>query len=223
MKDGCGGWTCTTVGRCLFGFLFYTVQMLTIDARKLGAARRARQQREEAVKGYLANPNICKCCKKPIPLPEGVKVSTIRKNRFCSKTCSAKFHNVFKRPELRREPAPLPLCKRCKASTVARRPNGTPNVWCSSCAEEERLRVGKTPRSQMTHPKIRSHARYVLSRNRLPDKCDWCGYSKHVECCHLKPVAEFSASALMSEVNDPSNLRWLCPNCHWELDHGLAK
>ena len=48
-----------------------------------------------------------------------------------------------------------------------------------------------------------------------------CGYEKHVEACHIKPVKEFGMDALLSEVNSAENIAPLCPNCHWELDSGL--
>ena len=31
----------------------------------------------------------------------------------------------------------------------------------------------------------------------------------------------FSEDTPVSVINTPDNLRWLCPNCHWELDNGL--
>ncbi len=51
--------------------------------------------------------------------------------------------------------------------------------------------------------------------------CQICGYSKHVELAHVKPLAKFDDEALITEVNDEENVRGLCPNCHWELDKGL--
>lgn len=47
-----------------------------------------------------------------------------------------------------------------------------------------------------------------------------CSYDLHVDVCHIKDVADFPDSALVSEINDPSNLAYLCKNHHWELDHG---
>jgi HNH endonuclease len=46
-----------------------------------------------------------------------------------------------------------------------------------------------------------------------------CGYSKHVEICHIKEVKSFPDDAKIKEINDPSNLLYLCPNCHWEFDN----
>ena len=52
-------------------------------------------------------------------------------------------------------------------------------------------------------------------------QCQVCGYSKHIEVCHIKPISKFDNNTLISEINDPTNLYILCPNCHWEFDHKL--
>lgn len=51
--------------------------------------------------------------------------------------------------------------------------------------------------------------------------CNNCGYNKHVELCHIKPITSFDPSATIREVNALSNVVQLCPNCHWEFDNGL--
>lgn len=48
--------------------------------------------------------------------------------------------------------------------------------------------------------------------------CQFCGYDKHVEVCHIKPIHSFSLDTLISVVNAPDNILILCPNCHWEFD-----
>jgi len=54
-----------------------------------------------------------------------------------------------------------------------------------------------------------------------PFICDYCGYDRHVDVCHIKPIHEFDNSySRVIEVNNPLNLICLCPNHHWELDHG---
>jgi len=53
--------------------------------------------------------------------------------------------------------------------------------------------------------------------------CQFCGYNKHIEVCHIKPIYKFSEDTLISVVNDPSNILVLCRNCHWEHDHKKKK
>lgn len=61
-----------------------------------------------------------------------------------------------------------------------------------------------------------------FKENKNP-KCKICGYDKHIEVAHIKAVSEFSDDTLISEINDINNLVGLCPNHHWEYDHGLLK
>lgn len=73
-------------------------------------------------------------------------------------------------------------------------------------------------KSEVTASQLRKHAREILRyRKRV---CANCNYSEHVEACHVKSVSSFSAETLLLEINDPSNLVFLCPNCHKQLDGG---
>jgi hypothetical protein len=177
----------------------------------------ARMQRERALAAYDADPNHCEKCSSVIPVPDGVMVKNIRRLRFCCKSCATSFNNVIAPKKIKKPP----ICQRCLVNTVQTRPSGSYNLLCEPCWTKEQARSGLRLRSELTHPAIRSHARYVLKRHKPEMKCDWCSYDKHVECCHLKPIAEFAPEATASEMNAEDNLRWLCPNCHWELDHGL--
>lgn len=67
---------------------------------------------------------------------------------------------------------------------------------------------------------VRRHAKKVLEFTGREKKCEKCGYDKHVEACHIKAIVDFDLDSLLSEVNSPDNLLYLCPNCHWEHDHG---
>jgi len=48
-----------------------------------------------------------------------------------------------------------------------------------------------------------------------------CGYTKHIEVCHRRDVADFPDTALILEINDIKNLTGLCPTHHWEFDHQM--
>ncbi len=63
---------------------------------------------------------------------------------------------------------------------------------------------------------VRLRARIVMKHIK---SCQRCGYDKHVEVCHIKPISEYDLDTLISVINDPSNLIVLCPNHHWEFDH----
>jgi predicted restriction endonuclease len=70
---------------------------------------------------------------------------------------------------------------------------------------------------------VRSHARKVFAESGKPKKCAVCGYDKHVEICHVREIATFPPETPVREINDLTNLVALCPNHHWELDHGLLR
>ena len=67
---------------------------------------------------------------------------------------------------------------------------------------------------------------YLNSITRLlnvhrPRVCQVCGYEKHAEYCHKRPIKDFPDSTTVQNVSGPDNILVLCPNCHWEYDHGL--
>ena len=68
---------------------------------------------------------------------------------------------------------------------------------------------------------------YVGIHNNLVNKklknlpCQVCGYTPHVELAHIHPVAGFPLTATLAAINDPQNILVLCPNHHWEFDHGF--
>lgn len=52
-------------------------------------------------------------------------------------------------------------------------------------------------------------------------QCVNCDYFKHAEVCHIKSIQDFVKDTPISVINSLENLVALCPNCHWEFDHGL--
>lgn len=66
---------------------------------------------------------------------------------------------------------------------------------------------------------VRIRARYKY-RNQITE-CQNCRYNKHVEVCHIKPISSYPKDTMIDEINDISNIVFLCPNCHWEFDNGI--
>jgi hypothetical protein len=56
-----------------------------------------------------------------------------------------------------------------------------------------------------------------------PYRCSRCGYDKHIEVCNKRALTTFPLDTPISVVNALDNLVGLCPNCHWEFDHGLLQ
>jgi hypothetical protein len=67
---------------------------------------------------------------------------------------------------------------------------------------------------------ITRYARGAYREADLPRTCKACGYDKHINVCHKKDIKDFPMTALIGEINDLNNLIGLCPNHHWEFDHG---
>jgi predicted restriction endonuclease len=78
----------------------------------------------------------------------------------------------------------------------------------------------KNRKDNNRYNQIRRISRKNYLQSDRPKCCEVCGYDKHIEICHIKDIASFSKTTLISEINDLSNLIALCRNHHWELDHG---
>lgn len=68
---------------------------------------------------------------------------------------------------------------------------------------------------------IRKLAENIYKASGKPYYCAKCGYSNHVEIAHIKAVSDDSVT--IAEINSINNLIALCPNHHWEYDHGILK
>lgn len=161
-------------------------------------------RKQQALDRYYANPNICKYCNQIIEVKEGQKVATVREKVFCDSTCSATYNNtirILKRP------------KRVKLPKVKKE-------WLLLSITKGDL-FEKRSNWQCARSSIQKHARKVLLESDIPKECKTCGYTNHVEACHIKSVKDFSDDSLISEINDIKNLMYLCPNHHWEFDNGI--
>ena len=76
---------------------------------------------------------------------------------------------------------------------------------------------------QSARSAIQKNARNVFKNKNKQLKCYICGYDKHVEIAHIKPVSEFDDNTTIAEINNIDNLIALCPNHHWEYDNGFLK
>ena len=131
--------------------------------------------------------------------------------KFCTRSCAASYNNKFfiKRTKKWR-------CIICNAPVKEQR------MYCPECQVKGKDHKLSTIIYQKHHRSsmfalVRGRAKTIVSS--LPQICSKCGYSKHVEVCHIKPISSFPEDTRLSIINDPSNLILLCPNCHWEFDN----
>ena len=144
--------------------------------------------------------------------------TTVTSNpKFCSRSCSATITNTTS-PKRSKE-------YKYRCSACGEPVSNKKTVVCQSCRN---LAYQKSTIDMLVYEKghrsnafgaIRSRARTVAKQENRT-KCEVCGYTKHIEVCHKKPISAFSGSATMAEVNANKNLIVLCPNHHWELDAG---
>jgi hypothetical protein len=156
-----------------------------------------------------------------------INCNKITKNpKFCSKSCSAKINNKIPKRKTTRK------CTQC-GNTV----RNYRSTLCEHHFQEEKKNKSEyiknlTIADYISRDSIkRLHASSKYAHVRLFNKswnktmstmpCYNCGYSKHVELAYIKPIHSFPDTAKLGEVNDPSNIVQLCPNCHWEFDNGL--
>jgi len=141
--------------------------------------------------------------------------SETKNPKFCSKSCAAR-HNNSLYPK-RKRTKKCSLCNNTVLSYVNK---------CKNCLDKESIM--NKPLSYFDtgyysgsnkYGSIRFWARKVARE--IKDECKNCGYNKHVEVCHLKPISEFPKETIVREINSIGNLVKLCPNCHWEYDNGL--
>lgn len=173
---------------------------------------------------------ICANCGKSI-IRRLSQMKSPKGNVFCSQACAARTNNLGKQ----KNPPKERTCKICNI-TFFRTSSHRPTKFCKTCWPKYQEESGRKYYEELTigdyrnresvsgkhpswvHAHIRSFARsWHAELTKLP--CEVCGYDKHIELCHVRPISSFPDSALLKEVNSRENIRVLCPNHHWELDN----
>ena len=184
--------------------------------------------RNQALARYYDSPSICENCDKVIQVPDGGDISQTRRKRFCNQRCVALFSH--REGSLKDHARPVKGCTHCgvqhkKKSTYCSRSCrvlSTPKKVNSQRVESKgEIFSGRSWQSARSI--IQKNARALFFKANPVPSCAVCHYINHVEIAHRIAVSEFQADALLSEINDLSNLISLCPNHHWEFDRGILK
>lgn len=139
--------------------------------------------------------------------------------KFCSRSCAATFNNTL---VPKRKLEPQNACQVC-----GKRRTGI-SLKCRKCINSSILISNKTLHeagmwnapSRATWNNVRKNARKVMSIQNVEKRCKICSFDFYVEVCHIKPISSFPLDAKISEVNDLTNLVYLCPNHHIMMDRG---
>ena len=156
--------------------------------------------------------NICIDCGKETTNP-----------RFCSRPCAARNYNRnrIKKKTCQACEAKISwqktYCDDCKAQGCRKTVNG---ILTDNCTLREVIYTHHHKSSAFALVRTRARAK---AKNNGMTACAICGYNKHVEVSHRKPISEYDLDTLVSEINSLSNIWPLCPNHHWEFDHGLIE
>jgi hypothetical protein len=172
------------------------------------------------IKGYYQKIVKCaNCNKEVIKSANQIRKAKHGKN-YCSSSCAAiannKITTEFKKKKTK-------TCKRCTNLVFSN------YTYCQECwkilGSIDNLTLydvaGERAMDATRYSPIRARCRRVYEKSDRPKCCMKCGYDKHYEVCHIKPISEFSLESLISEINSEENTVALCPNCHWEFDHGI--
>lgn len=145
----------------------------------------------------------CKHCNKETSNP-----------KFCSMSCAASYNNKHGAPKRKKA---MKECFTCKTLIPIK------NKYCPPCREPKDPTLkqagyyGDKYHRSNAYTRVRERARAACKH--LEKVCSSCGYNKHVQVCHIKPISEYPPETYLSEINKLTNLLLLCPNCHWEFDH----
>ena len=144
------------------------------------------------------------------------------RGRFCSRSCSNKTVKRRKKKES--------VCRFESCNNIV---DFYTDSYCRECKDMGRQYMKSTngkllnevtleeycPRKGANaYDNIRANARKLV-KDELANGCEQCGWKHHVEVCHIKSISDFSKDTVVSVINDRSNLKLLCPNCHWLFDH----
>lgn len=216
-----------------------------------GAEVSAKNAREKALKGYYENPNVCQFCGKIIEVPEGAKVSEVRRKKYCDRSCAAKGNNAKRKSKATADTVSdeifIKAVNESSSITQVGKAIGYKSVG-SSVTEKIRERMktleielgvssskleidkvskgelfSKRANWQSARSSVARYARKVFNESDKPKCCAICGYDNHYEVAHIKAVSNFSDDTLVKEINHIDNLIALCPNHHWEYDNGILK
>jgi len=139
-------------------------------------------------------------------------------HHFCSQSCSMTFNNRIPKRK---------LSNRCKLCNSLIR---TSRSYCKECFSlytlNTRLDLDSLTKKEVlilshAHQKLRVDSRRKKLEADPQAFCVVCGYSLFVDVAHIKAIASFPDEAMVQEMNDISNLVYLCPNHHREFDCGV--
>ncbi len=137
-------------------------------------------------------------------------------NHYCSRSCAVIKNNKNPNRNIKKKTKQCKICGELIYSSRQKCPSCIENFIPPDYTLEEVI-YNKHHKSS-AFALVRSRARTFAKQLGLK-KCCNCGYDKHVEIAHIKPISSFSLQTKLSTINSKDNIIALCPNCHWEFDN----
>lgn len=152
---------------------------------------------------------------------------------FCSRKCSA---NIILK-EIPKRIAKVRKCIVCNSSFrhSYKKDNKYTSTLCKICFDKKKLSPRKTTIGEVRNSIAvkNKHPSWLHSRVRTNCSswnkelknypCQVCGYTLHIELCHIKSIGSFDNNTTLEIVNSPDNLLVLCRNHHWEFDNNFLE
>lgn len=175
-------------------------KMSMSEAGKLGflASQKSRkEQKQKRIEAYKENSRGCFLCGKMFPYADKEKY----RKKFCSRSCSAKYHNSFKSLKAKKN---LPNCIECEKKLKKRS-----SKYCSSlCMQSYIWKLEKSKIEDRGKVEgIRQARRFLLEKTNRCQMCNnntWLGKPILLICDHINGN---------SEDWSLDNLRMICSNC----------
>lgn len=180
----------------------------------------------------------CENCGKELTISKHRYDSNETKHFFCDNSCAAKYNNKIRKrktknnvewigEEHKKGYDKCPICGKLKHYK---------SDLCSDCRNKEKRKniKNRTLGSYVDGHHylgtkcgdIRRDARRTIEESKREKVCAYCHnheFDDILEVHHIKGILEFDRSATVGEINDESNIVWLCPNHHRMLEMGLIK
>lgn len=163
----------------------------------------------------------CGTCKRNFRRKEIEHKASIRRAKkkerplevFCSRQCSTIYvASILKKVK-------IVCCKKC--STEFQKIGF--ESYCQNCINSNEIpykrNLLKLTKKEAGHRVARNSSTRIMRKSSIERACFICGFNKFVEVCHIRAISDFPDETLLEVINNLNNLIYLCPNCHWELDH----
>jgi hypothetical protein len=211
--------------------------------------RKLTGRRKQALKKYYENPNLCNYCHKVIEVRPHDKIQDVKRKKFCDRSCASAYNNQKYPKRTAISSGKCEDCGTVVTYTRYSSGNFYKRKRCNTC-NQKRRRLSLSTKNQKSknngfntgylieettkgelrernnswtafRAAITKNARELYSKSERKKTCLLCDYDHHAPICHLRSVSDFPDSATVKEINALENLVALCPNHHWDLDHGF--